>query len=398
MSDNIKRRLVTYEEALKLVRKEYMSKKAKYDRSVDHVSLYDLAIQLDLERDKILIPSVRGHLKTSLKYPLAEYLWYQSEDRRVNVISEFGPIWKKMVDENDLVQSNYGYQISRVLKERFGEEDYLQKAARELYDKKELIINILDDTNINCHTDTPCNNVFKFTWKPKSNQIKAVVVARSLDLIFGYPYDVFYVQMVGHQLINEMKKIDDRNYWLREVQYIPINGHIYLKDLDPKVSEKWKLAPEEFVEVDAAIVNDLRVSKKACKQYKNSDYYRDIRKQLISEYGRGFTKVPQRLNNVNRRQPELDDSMVETFRIHLDTLPDGYYKDLENSLTNGAKCYYDSDRMQKFLEGSLNTDRKVAIYIPTIEYNKTSIVYLNRDMHVMPYPNDLIVSVVKWVK
>lgn len=398
MSDNIQRGLVTYEEALKLIRKEYMSKKAKYDRAVDHVSLYDLAIQLDLERDKILIPSARGHLKTSLKYPLAEYLWYQSEDRRVNIISEFGPIWKKMVDENDLVQSNYGYQLARVLKERFGEEDYLQKAAKELYDKKELIINILDDTNIECHTDTPCNNVFKFTWNPKKNQIKAVVVARSLDLIFGYPYDVFYVQMIGHQLINEMKKIDDSNYWLREVQYIPINGHIYLKDLDPKVSEKWKLAPEEFVELNAAILKDERVSKEACKTYETADDYREVRKKLISEYGRGFTKVPQRLNNINRRQPELDDSMVETFRIHLDTLPDEYYKDLENSLTNGAKCYYDSERMIKLLEGSLNTDRKVAIYIPTIEYNKTSIVYLNRDMHSMPYPNDLIVSVVKWVK
>ena len=67
-TNNIKRKFVTYEDALMEIRKRYLSKKAKYDRFVDHVSSYDNIIQLDIPRDCILIPEVRGHLNTTLKY------------------------------------------------------------------------------------------------------------------------------------------------------------------------------------------------------------------------------------------------------------------------------------------------------------------------------------------
>lgn len=397
MENNIERRLVTYQEALRLVKKEYMSRKAKYDRTVDHVALYDLAIQLDIPRDKIIIPSVRGHLSTALKYPVAEYLWYQSEDRKVDIMSKFGPIWKHMVDENGLVNSNYGYQIARVLKNKYQREDFIMAFAEELYNKKEATINILDDDNLYADNDVPCNNVFHFTWDAKDNQLQVVVVARSLDLIFGYPYDICYVQLLGNEIIQLMKKIDSRNYWLKEIQYIPINGHIYTKDLDPKLTEKWHLIDDEFVEISADIVKDERVSKENCKKYSTEEEYRAIRKQLISEYGRGLAKYPQRLNDLNKRQPKyLGEDLIKTFKINLDSIPDGYIDDLWKALANGSKCYYDEDRLEKFLIANLNVDRKVAIYIPDLEYNKSSLIYLDRDMRSMPYPDDLIVSVTKW--
>lgn len=398
-TNNIKRKFVTYEDSLMEIRKRYLSKKAKYDRFVDHVSSYDNIIQLDIPRDCILIPEVRGHLNTTLKYPMAEYLWYKSKSRKVDIMKAFGPIWAQMVDSDGNIQSNYGYQIDRVLQRDFGEKDTWRKAAEFLYVNKEININILDETTIASDYDVPCNNLFKITWNQRNSQVKVQVVARSLDLIFGYPYDCFFAQLLGYRFINELKKIEDNNYWLREIQYVPINAHLYLKDMIPEKIESWNLRTEKFIKVDPKILDDNKVSEEACEKYDSVDEYKDVRKKLISEYGRGIMTAKQRLTNLNQRQPRFEDLDIQTFKLNLDELDPGYVDDLKASLTYSKnRCYYDEDRLRKFLDSSLDTDRKVAIYIPEIETNKNGIIYLNRDMETMPYPNDLIVNIVKWKK
>lgn len=59
----------------------------------------------------LVFPEKRMGLTTYTSYALAEAAWYMSRDRKVDWISDYGPIWKDMVDNNGLVNSNYGYQL-----------------------------------------------------------------------------------------------------------------------------------------------------------------------------------------------------------------------------------------------------------------------------------------------
>lgn len=388
MINNIfKRRVVTYRQACELVRDEYLRNKEKYDKYTDHVSLYNLVINLDLSKDYIIIPAKRGHLNTNLKYPIAELIWYTSEDRKIDKICEFGPIWKNMVDENGLVQSNYGYQTARILKNKFG-DNYLYKAANELTNKGQLVINILDETNITCSNDTPCNNVFIYNYNKNTREITCSTIARSLDLVFGYPYDVFYAQVLAHKLINELK---DKDIWISKIQYIPINGHIYLKDLVQDKLDKWdkNYIKDEFILLDPKILLDKRINKKVCQNYDNSDRIRLIRKNLISDYGRGLKVIKQnKTNNI------INDNFINTriLNISKDYFDEEACNKIIEIFSRLKNKEFNKQRFYDFINNEKSVDRKVVIY--NYDDNNSKLIYFNRIMQNIPEHNSLIISVV----
>ena len=60
-------------------------------------------------RTQLFIPYNRGLKIGSLGYGVAEAIWYRRKTQDPSMISNFAKIWDQMVDEDGLVQSNYGY-------------------------------------------------------------------------------------------------------------------------------------------------------------------------------------------------------------------------------------------------------------------------------------------------
>ena len=101
--------------------------------------------------------------KWSFDYAEAEWQWYLSGDRDINKLGEiYGKvpaIWKRMANEHDLVNSNYGWQWMH--------EDQLSKVINILRDEKDTrqaAISIYDGKEMHMYEhDTPCTYAVQFT-------------------------------------------------------------------------------------------------------------------------------------------------------------------------------------------------------------------------------------------
>lgn len=177
----------------------------------------------NLNENEAALPKFRSNeLKSSPKYAIAELIWYMSKRLDTDLIAKFAPIWKLMEDENGLINSNYGYQA-------FENQDVTSK-LKELATKKEASFFIISEENQSSRTDLVCNNLIKFVIDD-NNIMQVYVIARSIDLTFGYPYDMFIAQVfanfVKEKLLSDFDLRVEFDNLLFEIQ----NMHIYHKDI-----------------------------------------------------------------------------------------------------------------------------------------------------------------------
>lgn len=169
-------------------------------------------------RNKIMFPESRLGLKTYLSYALAEAEWYIQRDRHVDWIGKYGPIWYNMRDENGLVNSNYGYQIVN------NNDDFSQLEIGE-----QRVYKIINHENIRSKNDVPCNN-FIVVHRRTSEQVDCYSLARSIDLIYGLPFDMIALQ--GFAL-----KLMPLNSYIGTITFEMIDAHIY-NDMIPKLDRE----------------------------------------------------------------------------------------------------------------------------------------------------------------
>ena len=186
-------------------------------------------------RTQLFIPYNRGLKKGSLGYGVAEAIWYRRKTQDPKMISNFAKIWNQMTDEKGLVQSNYGYQL-------FNNND-----IEEFYQKlKEFIINtnkeffvydlfIVSQSNQHNRNDLVCNNKIRLIFErdifKNHIHIKAEIIARSIDVIYGLPYDLFtahgFLAMIKEK-INELLGFGHTT--IEEIEFNIMNVHWYFRD------------------------------------------------------------------------------------------------------------------------------------------------------------------------
>lgn len=158
----------------------------------------------------LVFPKARLGLKTYISYALAEAAWYMSRSRCVNWISKYGPIWNDMKDPMGLVNSNYGYQL-------YTNNDL----TRKLEPNKPVYYNIINYENSVSVYDVPCNNFV--VAELKSDGLHMYSLARSIDLIYGLPFDMIALQAFGYKLLQQQKI----NSYVSAVTFEIIDAHVY---------------------------------------------------------------------------------------------------------------------------------------------------------------------------
>ena len=124
----------------------------------------------------------------SLEYAEAEWQWYLSGNPSINKLGElYGkipPIWERMADENNEVNSNYGYQWKR-----HNQLENVINILKKNPNTRQAAISIYDGKEIHQYAfDTPCTYAVQFII---NNKLCMSVYMRSNDIWYGFCNDQY---------------------------------------------------------------------------------------------------------------------------------------------------------------------------------------------------------------
>lgn len=149
------------------------------------------------------------------KYADREWNWYLSGNPNAEEISKHAPIWKKMMDSNGNVRSNYGWQWQRSY-----QLDTVISKLKNNNKTRQAAISIYDGKEINTYTkDTPCTYAIQFTIY--ENKLNMAVMMRSNDLWYGFCNDQYCFSKLQELVSNEI------NIEIGEYYHFAHNLHIY---------------------------------------------------------------------------------------------------------------------------------------------------------------------------
>lgn len=148
-------------------------------------------------------------------YAMREWRWYLSENRSVEEIKKFAPIWDRMHNGDNLVNSNYGFL--------WNEGDQLEKCISQLgddHETRQAWLTIFDGKNKDDFAfDTPCTQGIGFSIV--DNKLCMNVNMRSNDLWYGFCNDQFCFSML-QQMVAERLNLKVGWYY-----HFAANMHLY---------------------------------------------------------------------------------------------------------------------------------------------------------------------------
>lgn len=136
--------------------------------------------------DKCIV-NIKDVKQTSIKYLLAENIWYATGKNSVKYISKYAKKWANISDNNKTSNSAYGY----ILRSKFGFnqiETVIDLLQKDKYSRRAVLI--LNDANVNIATtkDEQCTMYLQFLIRDE--KLICIANMRSNDIYYGLPYDV----------------------------------------------------------------------------------------------------------------------------------------------------------------------------------------------------------------
>ena len=187
---------------------------------------------------QMITPLQRGSMAGSMKYAAAEAIWYLAHTRKIDLIVKYGKIWKQMTDDQGLINSNYGYQLVH----NQNVEDCLER----LYQVGRTSLSIISPSNMNSTNDLVCNNRVDLRLSMAGTDtmsLAATVNARSIDVIFGLPYDMFAAQGLMCMVADYLERTYQIHVRLTDLTFKMSNVHWYLRQ-NPSDEELAHLSTE----------------------------------------------------------------------------------------------------------------------------------------------------------
>ncbi len=174
----------------------------------------------NIENDLI---NIQGSKKISLKYLLAENIWYASGSNNVDFIGKFGKKWLTISDDGKTSNSAYGYIIKN--KFNFNQMFKVVDLLRKDPESRRAVI-VINDANENVDTtlDEQCTMYLQYFIR--NNKLYATTCMRSNDMWWGLPYDVpAFIAM--QKMIAKMLNIECGTY-----THFAGSLHVYDKDYE----------------------------------------------------------------------------------------------------------------------------------------------------------------------
>lgn len=155
-------------------------------------------------------------------YANREWDWYMSGNPNAEEISTYAPIWKRMMDDEGNVRSNYGWQWKRN-----NQLDKVIDKLKENNNTRQAAISIYDGKEINTYSkDTPCTYAVQFTIL--NNKLNMSVLMRSNDLWYGFCNDQYCFSKL-QELVSIKLNIEVGTYF-----HYAHNLHLYNNFLNKK--------------------------------------------------------------------------------------------------------------------------------------------------------------------
>lgn len=244
--------------------------------------------------------------KASLRYAVAEMIWYWAGSNSLKWINKFSTFWNHLSDDGETCSSAYGYilqkkfkfnQIEKVVKE-LKKDEHSRRATikintprlKEYGDVKDL-----SDTK-----DEFCTLSLQFLIR--DNKLNMIVNMRSNDLWKGLPYDAVYFVSVMNQILDELHDVYPK---LEAGTYTHFVGSIHIYDNDMDKVEKCldnELAPRQIN------INDKFIRENADKLYD------EIEKSFLKDDGTEMTfkeyKESRRFENIIEQYPILQGDLL----------------------------------------------------------------------------------------
>jgi len=166
--------------------------------------------------------------KWKYNYAEAEWQWYLTGDRNVKTLGKiYGKvpeIWKRMANEYDEVNSNYGWQW-----ERSHQLDKVITMLRSNPNTRQAAISIYDGKEAHDYKyDTPCTYAIQFTIL--NNKLNMCVTMRSNDLWYGFCNDQYCFSKL------QLMVADKLEIRLGEYYHFAHNLHLY-NNIIEKINE-----------------------------------------------------------------------------------------------------------------------------------------------------------------
>lgn len=185
-------------------------------------ALYNVGFTILYPKDRLIKTEWR---KWSNKYAEREWQWYLSQNRSVEEIKKFAPMWDKMHGGDNLVNSNYGWQ--------WGRNNQLDKCIEQLKknpNTRQAWFSIFDGKEKDQYKyDTPCTIAVGFDISPvHPNTLYMTVLMRSCDLIYGFCNDQYCFSKL-HELVATKLGLEVGTYY-----HFAHDLHIYEKHYNLK--------------------------------------------------------------------------------------------------------------------------------------------------------------------
>ena len=188
-----------------------------YSESQHTKAMFNVGFYINNPKDRDIKTNWR---KWNKKYAEREWQWYLSQNRSVEEIKKFAPIWDKMHNGDNIVNSNYGWQ--------WGRNNQLDKCIEQLKKDKstrQAWISIFDGKEKDMYQfDTPCTLAVGFYVLPVNEQkLNMTVTMRSNDLIYGFCNDQYCFSKLQELVAAEL------NMEVGDYYHFAHNLHIYEK-------------------------------------------------------------------------------------------------------------------------------------------------------------------------
>lgn len=190
--------------------------------------LTNVSFQIENPRD-VLFKNFYRSSKTN--YIAREIAWYINGNEDVTEISKYAPLWGKISDHKNTVNSNYGHTIFRKQNKHGYNSWYwaVSHLAKDKHTRKAYIpVNRPDDADPFTNDYVCCEGIH---FMIRDNRLNMTVNFRSTDLLLGLPNDIAFMGFLQTQMYNIMRT----HHFGLKLGYMTYNInslHLYLKDFD----------------------------------------------------------------------------------------------------------------------------------------------------------------------